>query len=134
MPRPSRWLSILPILLICAACGHPSTPAGPQPHRPSSEITAQDIQKNPQFTNLYDLIAQLRPGWVLQRGPSSLMSDPGAVQVHMNGNWLGTVDVLRNVSPAGVTSIQWLSPVDAGARFGFNHAHGAIVISTNPTP
>jgi hypothetical protein len=33
-----------------------------------------------------------------------------------------------------VTSIDWLAPIDAAARYGLNHSHGAIIISTTPEP
>jgi hypothetical protein len=54
------------------------------------------------------------------------------VQVHMDGNHLGGVRVLQRLAAVGVTSIRWLRPIDASARFGLNHSHGAIVISTAP--
>jgi hypothetical protein len=44
------------------------------------------------------------------------------------------VDVLRRLSAHGVTWVEWLPPIDAGARFGLNHSHGAIIISTRPVP
>ena len=48
----------------------------------------------------------------------------------MDGNWLGSIQTLRGISAHGVTSIRWLGPVDAAARYGLNHSHGAIVVST----
>jgi hypothetical protein len=40
------------------------------------------------------------------------------------------VEALRNLSAHGVTSIQWMAPIDAAARFGLDHSHGVIIVST----
>ncbi|MDX1673267.1 MAG: hypothetical protein R3314_00590 [Longimicrobiales bacterium] len=96
-----------------------------------SLITHEELQEQGQYSNLYAVIEVLRPRWLRpQGGPDTFEGEPGQVQVHMDGNWMGDVDVLRNLSPAGVTSIRWLKPLEASARYGLDHSHGAIIIST----
>lgn len=98
-------------------------------------ITQAEMQKHGRYSNLYDVIEILRPRWLQpQGGGDTFMGAEGRVQVHMDGARLGDVAVLRNLAPAGVTSISWLRPHEASSRYGFDHSHGAIIISTSPVP
>ena len=138
MRRATRGLLILALALSGGACsvlsgGHGSgrftrTGSGTEP------ITSEEIRQRGPFANLYDLVQVLRPRWLRSQGPDTFVGQPGQVQVHMDGNHLGSVDVLRRLSAHGVTWVEWLPPIDAGARFGLDHSHGAIIISTRPVP
>lgn len=136
MMRATRGLLALAILLIGAACGGAATSAGTEtapasrPRARSGPITFEEIQQRGHYSNLYDLVQNLRPRWLWSQGPDRLIGPQGQVQVHWDGNRLGSVNVLRNLSGHGVTSIVWVPPIDAAARFGLNHSHGAIVVST----
>lgn len=133
---PLRALLLLP-LLISAGCGGAAAsgtgPAtGPRPSS-SSLIGYQELQERGQYSNLYDLIEVLRPRWLrAQGGPDTFYGSVGQVQVHMDGNWMGDVGVLRGLSVGGVTSIEWMPPLAAAARYGVDHSHGAIIVSTRP--
>jgi hypothetical protein len=135
MMRATRGLLTLAVLLIGAACGGATTSAGTEaagrPRSRSSQITFEEIRQRG-FSDLYDLVQTLRPRWVQSQGPDTFVGKQGQVQVHMDGNRLGDVGVLRGMSPAGVTSIEWIAPIDAAARFGLDHGHGVIIISTSP--
>lgn len=132
--RAIRRLSILAILLVATGCaGAPisADPAGAGRSRTRSTLlTFEEMRQRGQFSSLYNLIQELRPRWLRSQGPDSLVGFQGQVQVRMDGNHLGDVNVLRNLSAHGVTSIHWLPPIDAAARYGLNHGHGAIIIST----
>ena len=131
---PLRALLLLP-LLTAAGCGAAASTAGPATPRPSSSslISFEELQERGQYSNLYDLIEVLRPRWLRpQGGPDTFYGTEGQVQVHMDGNWMGDVGVLRGLSVGGVTSIEWLPPLAAAARYGLDHGHGAIVVSTRP--
>ena len=138
MMRAFRGLLTLAILLVGAACGGAASSAGIEagaagrPRSQSGPITLDEMQKVGQYSNLYDLVQNLRSRWVRSQGPDTFGGQQGQVQVRMDGNRLGGVDVLRRLSPSGVTSIDWVTPIDAAARFGLDHSHGAIVISTRP--
>ncbi|HUE77825.1 MAG TPA: hypothetical protein VMM83_07785 [Longimicrobiales bacterium] len=98
-------------------------------------ITQAEMQKYGRYSNLYDVIEVLRPRWLRpQGGGDTFMGAEGRVQIHMDGVRLGGVSVLHSFSPVGVTSISWLRPLEASSRYGFDHSHGAIIISTSPVP
>lgn len=121
----------LAIVLIAAACsGRVGT--ADTPRTQPDQINIEEIERRGPFNNLYDLVQILRPRWLRAQGPDTLVGQPGAVQVHMDGNWLGSVQTMRNLAAAGVTSLRWLSPIDAAARYGLDHGHGAIIVSTAP--
>ncbi len=136
MKRTMRGLLSLAILLIGTACSGAATSAGTgaagRPRSQAGPITFEEIQQQGQYSNLYDLISILRPRWVRSQGPDTFQGGQGEVQVHVDGNRLGGVGVLRRIPVSGVTSIEWFSPIDASARFGLDHGHGAIVVSTRP--
>ena len=136
MVQVTRGLLTLTLLLAGAACGRtarlPSNDAvamGRLRTLPNL-ITFEEMQRRGQHSTLYVLIQDLRPRWLRPQGPDALIGSQGQVQVHMDGNRLGSVAVLRRLSAYGVTSIEWFGPIDAAARFGPNNSHGAIVIST----
>ena len=130
MMRAIRGLLTLAILVVGAGCGGSAARGDSTPR--GNMITFEELEQRVTNTNHYDVIAVLRPRWLRTQGPDTLMGQQGEVQVHIDGNWLGSVQALRSLSPAGVTSIRWLAPIDASARYGLDHSHGAIVISTAP--
>lgn len=137
MTRAIRGLLVLGVLLAGAACGASAAFRGggapaEGPRARASRITFEEMRQRGQHGNLYDLISELRPRWLRSQGPDTFIGKPGQVQVHMDGNRLGGVDVLKQLAAAGVTSIEWVAPIEAGARFGLNNSHGAIIISTRP--
>jgi hypothetical protein len=120
-------LATLVTLTACATRG--DTDAGGR----SDLIPYEELETQGEYSNLYDLIQVLRPRWLRpQGGPDTFTPRTGQVQVHMDGNWMGDVGVLRGLSPAGVTSISWMKPLDASSRYGLDHSHGAIIVSTRP--
>jgi hypothetical protein len=130
MMRAIRTVLTLATLAIAAGCGGSAARGDSTPR--SNMISYEELEQRATYTNLYDVIEVLRPRWLRTQGPDTFMGQSGEVQVHIDGNWLGSVQTLRSLSPAGVTSIRWLAPIDASARFGLDHSHGAIVISTAP--
>lgn len=126
--RATRFLLILATLLSLTACAARTGAEGR-----FDLITYEELEEQGQYANLYEVIEVLRPRWLRpQGGPDTFAGDPGQVQVHMDGNWMGDVGVLRGLSPSGVTSISWMKPLDAAARYGLDHSHGAIIVSTRP--
>jgi hypothetical protein len=131
MPRMKGGLLLVVLMMIASACA--SRAGVPGSGRSQSDpITVSEIQQRGPFTNMYDLVQVLRPRWLRAQGPDSFVAGQGAVQVHIDGNWLGNVAALRGLAAHGVTSVRWLGPVDAAARYGLDHGHGAIVVSTGP--
>lgn len=130
--RSIRCLLLLAVLLTPIACAARSDgDAGGR----FDLITRAELQSHGRYSNLYDVIEVLRPQWLRPKGGGdTFMGAEGRVQVHMDGARMGDVSVLRSLSPVGVTSISWLRPYEASSRYGFDHSHGAILISTGPAP
>jgi hypothetical protein len=134
MTRANRGLLILALLLAGGACSSNRSAGDRSVSTRANLITFEEIQQRGPFSNLYDMVRNLRPRWVQAQGPDTFMGAQGEVQVHMDGNRLGSVDALKRMSPSGVTRVEWVAPIDAAARFGLDHSHGAILISTSPAP
>ena len=133
MFRATRNLITLALLALGLGCSQNADPAAAGRARTRSTlITFEEMQQRGQFSSLYDLIQELRPRWLRAQGPDTFMGQGGQVQVHMDGNRLGGVEALRGLGAHGVTSIEWMAPIDAAARFGLDHGHGAIIVSTAP--
>lgn len=79
------------------------------------------------FYSAYDAIAALRPAWLNLRGPE------GQVQVYVDDNHLGGVEVLRTIRPSSIALMKHLDGIQASARYGLNHDQGAILVSTRAT-
>ena len=119
-------------LLAGAACSHPRTSGQGSPRTSNDVITVEEMRNGGNFSNVYDMIAQLRFRWLQARGTDTINQTPGDVVVRLDDNELGTVQSLRNLSPTGITSIRFVDPVSAAGRWGMGYAHGAILISTKP--
>lgn len=111
-------------LTACASTGEQRSGTHPR------LISEQEVEAS-LTANAYELIQNLRPRWLHDRGPISfgLGSESGIV-VYVDGVRLGFVDMLREVSTRDVVSAERLSSGEATQRFGGGHPHGAILVST----
>lgn len=92
-------------------------------------ITLEEIKKTSASTAL-DLIRQLRPSYLNDRGPQSLTNDQaGRVIVYVNGTRYGYVESLNEISAASVSEVRRISGVDATQRWGIGHAGGVIYVT-----
>ena len=82
---------------------------------------------NRNFYSAYDAIAALRPMWLNKRGPD------GEVQVYVDENHVGGVEMLRTQRTASISIMRHLDGIQASARYGLGHDQGAILISTRAT-
>jgi hypothetical protein len=125
------------LVAACASTGEPRAGA-----RDMNVITAEEIAAS-NATTAHDLIRNLRPRWLHDRGQQSLgtvqrqgidgpvaeMATTGIV-VYVDGSRMGAVAVLRDISARDLTSAQRLSAGEATQRFGGGHPHGAILLTT----
>lgn len=121
-----QWLLAALVLMQWGCSTRNRDAAGPR--RSSDTITREEIRAG-QFTNLFDLVQSRRFRWLQARGTDSINQTPGEVQVLLDGQRLGGVQTLRSLAPSDVTSIQFVDPVAAAARWGLGYAHGAILVS-----
>ena len=114
--------------LVLSQWGCSARRAGAGARRGGDTITRDEIQAG-QFSNVFDLVQARRFRWLQARGTDSINQTPGEVQVLLDGTRLGGVQTLRSLAPSDVTSIQFVDPVAAAARWGLGYAHGAILVS-----
>ena len=82
------------------------------------------------WQNAYELVLALRPRWLRPHGPDSILGETADIQVHLDESRLGGINSLRGIATTDIVSIRFVDPVRAAARWGGDHANGAIVIST----
>jgi hypothetical protein len=117
-------------LIACASSG---TTAGAR-HSPDQVTTAEIASSS--ATNAYELIQRLRPNWLRVRTIGSIGGGARSqvVVVYVDGQRLGDTDSLRNLSAAGIISMQWLDAAKAATvlhEMGSEPIAGAIVIKTH---
>ncbi len=85
------------------------------------------------FSSAYQIVEQLRPHWLRQRGNVSLSPSSGLpdyIVVYEDHNRMGNPDELRRIPAQNVLEIQRYSTGEA-IQFGPpDHPHGAIVVRT----
>ncbi|HET9383636.1 MAG TPA: hypothetical protein VFO67_00715 [Gemmatimonadales bacterium] len=125
MPR-VRFVLAIAVLVAASACGGGGAqPGGTTPVDRESLRPEEWGTRN--FYSAYDAIAALRPAWLNLRGPE------GQVQVYVDDNHLGGVEVLRTIRPSSIAVMKHLDGIQASARYGLNHDQGAILVSTRAT-
>lgn len=124
-----RALLVLALTTVCslAACAT-ATPRGKSVSGDGSQLSKADLE-NSNASSLYDAISKLRPSWLASRGPSSVTnSTPTAVDVYMDGNFLGQADYLRDVRISDATAVRYWDAGQASVRFGMGHPRGVIEV------
>lgn len=104
------------------------------PSRAASELTSRELLTEAQigeggYRNMYEAISALRATWLRQRGLQSLRRE-GQIWVYLDHNQLGGIETLRLIEPTTVLYARFYSAPDATTRWGLDHNHGAIYIST----
>lgn len=129
MPRAFATIALV-LLASAGACASSTQRQMAKPQQ--NLITADEIQKAGSG-NVYQLVQSLRPAWLIKHGTLS-MNGSDEIIAYVGRSKLGTVDALRDIAAAAVTSVQFLDAAAANYRFGQGHPHGAIVVSTDPIP
>jgi hypothetical protein len=122
-----RLLAIVTVLLAsaCGGSGGGAKPAGAPPADPHSLRPEEWGSRN--FYSAYDAIAALRPMWLNKRGPD------GEIQVYVDENHVGGIEMLRSVRTVSISMIKHLDGIQAAARYGLGHDQGVILVSTRAT-
>lgn len=115
------------VLLLVLACSGATSAGGSQSGSSQNLITAADIEQQ-HFANAHEVISALRPHWIQSRSPSFGASGRLGVMVYLDNNRLGGPEFLRQVAAGQIESARYLSATEATARYGTNHADGAILI------
>ena len=130
-----RSISIVVALIVVSsglACsaGKPPAQAERAGGRRSDRISRDEIATR-NWTDAYEIVATLRPQWLVDRGRDSFGSGT-VIQVVMNGARLGGVAALRRVAAPDIEYAQYHNATAATARWGVGFGKGAIEISSTP--
>jgi hypothetical protein len=129
IPRVTRLGLVVGFALASFAC-QPGNAATQPPRRSANEITRAEIESI-QMSNVFDLVSALRPRWLQRRGTDTL-GEQGEIRAYIGSTRLsGGLRALRDVPLVGVTRIEFVDPITAGARWGLDHGQGAIVVVTS---
>ncbi|MHB1862580.1 MAG: hypothetical protein ACYCVL_06365 [Gemmatimonadaceae bacterium] len=115
--------------LLTAACFH---------HAPLAKvdnpnvITESEIRRYP-AASIYDVIAQLRPEFLRDRGRISLLTDTHDVAtVFLNDVEYGQLADMKTMPAAEIAEVRFYSGIDAVIKFGRHYGSGVIqLISRN---
>ncbi len=121
-------LFLLGSVMACASTGSSGARTS------ADRITAEELaEARGDVSNLYDLVNRLRPRWLANRSPGSLVGGSYGIVVYMEQSFLGGPEELRNFSPDVATSLRYLDASEAVAQLpglGSRGVAGAIVIKT----
>jgi hypothetical protein len=125
--RPAaRRFALLVLILLTPACASRRSGNTPGPDR--NLITREQIQQH-RFNNAYEAVQALHANWLSTRGTDSFQN-PGEVLVYLDNMRLGGVEKLREIGSATIGSIRYYDGISASARWGLDHGHGVIFVST----
>jgi hypothetical protein len=113
-------MSVKYLYLLAAAgvMGCASAGAKPGSHR-ANELTAAEISEaHADATTVYDAIARLRPNWLAPHGTASSNTGTETASVFIDGQLMGDINALRNVTAYQVGSVHYYNVAEAGGRFG----------------
>jgi hypothetical protein len=132
--RITRGWTALVLVAAVTACASsrtgPDDAAVPASGSPSL-ITRAEIDRA-QWSDVYELVRNLRPRWVKARWATNLPGQTGGVQVYVDGTRLGGIHLLKDLPTAAIDHLEWVDPVSAAGRWGSGHADGVIAVSYRP--
>jgi hypothetical protein len=115
----AAWVAILLLVSACGGRSHPgSTPAVDQ-----NTLTADQLHQR-SFYSAYEAVEALRPNWLSHHATFA------AVQVYVDDNHMGGVEVLRTMHIPSVAMIRHIDGIQATARYGTGHEAGVILVTT----
>ena len=124
-----RYLRMAAILSLCA-CSAGTRGDGSRPSKDPNLLIGTELHGQ-SVGSLYELLLRVRPNWLRTRGVSSISQGAGdGVVVYRDGVRQGGVGILREFSVEMVESVRYLSGPEAASRFGLDHQHGAIMVTT----
>ena len=135
MRRPTvSLLAALLLPLLLAAC---KTTENRTQSNKRGPITQQEmLDSGLTFGNAYDVVRQLRPSWLIERGISTLTPSTvddtllDFIAVYVDRQLMGDPGTLRRISPVQIQTIEFLDTGRAQRLGSRSHIHGAIVLTT----
>ena len=135
----ARVRALLLLAAVSLGTGCAARADGRTPPPQSREVLTREQIDQAHATNAYEAVERLRSRWLRQRGTTQMPATGGGPQVrenpiavYLDDQRLGTVESLRTIEAAAIRYIRYFTPVEAAARWGFNHGGGVIFVSTRP--
>jgi hypothetical protein len=133
MPMSLRLLCVMAAAMAvgCASSGTSGNAGGPQK---GTLLTADEIATfDAEGKSAYDVVARLRPRWLLARGVRPLRGESDSTEfalVVINGLPMGRIQRLRDIEAFQVADIRYSDPSESGAKFGERGSSGVIEVRT----
>ena len=123
-----RYAILLAAAFMCA-CAANSNRASGRDRSDQSRITAAEVRSADPNLTLFDLISRTRPTWLVKRAGTAVQGQTNVV-VYRDDIRVGGPETLREIRLDIVASVRYLTASEASGRFGLNHQHGAILVTT----
>lgn len=120
---PSYLIVLVGVLMAASACSQRTRPER-SPRADYNTLTAEELSQR-QFYSVLEAVQTLRPNWLSLHGPSA-----ADVQVYIDDNHVGGLEVLRTIRIPSVVRIRHIDGVQAPARYGAGHESGVILVTT----
>jgi hypothetical protein len=115
---------LIPILVLLSACASAGSPSSAPPDR--NRITTDEIRAST-VNNAFDLVRQLRPRWLSERGKMSFRTS-NPVMLYVDDNRAGSASRLTEYALNDIAELRYLDAMSATQRFGIGHRAGAILL------
>jgi hypothetical protein len=139
-----KRLAFLSLAVTAVACGSAASSSSAETgvvpevaRRDRSVIQNDEIQNVQGALNLYEVVQRIHPEWLNVRSTSTsgqrngtAMNTDSQVQVYIDTQRAGTVDILKTMPLRSASSLKYYSASDAQARFGTGNLSGAIQVIT----
>ena len=92
------------------------------------ELGPSDLARASDAVSLFQAIERLRPNFLRARGAQPLARGRAPqINVFINGNFAGPVDILRTIPVEQVGRARFVQPVEAATQYGSNRAGDGII-------
>lgn len=124
-------LAIATIVISVACAPSPGAESATRPTRPPRRshvlISSEELAATPALDAM-EAVRTLRPDWLTSRGVTTLRGEMPELLVYLDGQRMGSQQVLSGIAIAMIREIRYYSAPDATQRWGTGHAGGVIEI------
>jgi hypothetical protein len=125
--RIGRVLLVIGIVTLSPGCASSGSAGSAGSGR---SITYEEIQRTG-ANNAYEIVQQLRPGWLRSRGRISIQDGgAGFPVVYLDSTRYGELATLRQFNVNIIERIDMIDARDATTRYGTGHSGGVILVTT----
>lgn len=128
MHGPTARVVLLGVALVLGvACS--AAPTQRRGHASQQRLITTEELDAARYRTAFEVVEALRPQWLRTRGRTSFRA-PESVKVYLDDSLLGDPEQLRQITTSSIASIRFVDSNEATMRWGLDHGHGAIVVST----